>query len=884
MALALYVAVELLCRTSWLRQRPALGHLLWLLVLVKMVVPSFVSVAVVPMPAAPEASSATRADTVAPAEVVLTSSSEAAARAIDELRITAGETPPAPVDREEALSAVAETPNVAASSDHAWLWGALSLSAGVSGLLGIFALLRCREVDRQVRSCPADTGRAAALLREVADTWQVKHPPAVIVVNANVTPMLWGGARQAVIILPRPLVDALDDDAVRNILAHELAHYVRRDHWSNTLAFCVTLLVWWNPLAWLARRQLTAAAELSCDALVVERLSGSRQGYAQTLLRVVDFVTGHPPRRLALAVTFGESRSLRRRFEMLADARTTSQVSRWGWGLLLLGAALSVMVPARAEPSATTSTAPATPASQTASELPTTAPATTDPPTTVPTAADAATGTPAEAEDGDAATEPSAIDPEPSDTKPAEPRQIEGFGTVVDPDGDCQFKQYASGVTVTIPGTWHDLTYTKSYTKQNAPRILQDAKGDFSLAGRVEVFALPTGKRNSGGAFSFVSGGLVLWQDDKNFIRLERAAYDDRLFIWVERFEEGKSKPSAHQGIDDRAAYLRATRSGDIFTFEASEDGEKWVRIHRAETKLAENLKVGALAINTTAEEFAVRFKGLKLTAPVEPREMAATADGGPDETGIYLMKTDGTEARKLVTVDGYAFHGSPRWSHDGRRVVFDAVKGEGGKRKFFVVNADGSDLRELGAEAMPDWSPNDEQLIFQDRGSIWIQDGAGRRRLTTGGCARWSPDGSRIVFTDRQTIKIYKLADGAEEALVDFSFDEFPHGFDWSRDGQRIAFTGRRAGAQQRELFILDMTQSPPQATVRFAHDASLAKHIHWSPDGKQLAITIGGLVHLLDVEGTSEPRLLPGDNKNCREPTWSPDGKWFVFSRRPR
>jgi regulation of enolase protein 1 (concanavalin A-like superfamily) len=542
------------------------------------------------------------------------------------------------------------------------------------------------------------------------------------------------------------------------------------------------------------------------------------------------------------------------------------------------------MVPARAEPPAATS--------QTTEPEATDRP-TTGAPTTTPAEADAATTTtPAEAEAADAAakpsvTEPSAVDPEPGDAKPAEPQLIEGFGTVVDPDGDCQFKQYAGGATVTIPGTWHDLTYTKSYARQNAPRILQEAKGDFSLAGRVEVFALPTGKPNSGGAFSYVSGGLLLWQDDRNFIRVERAAYDDRLFIWVERFVDGKSKPSAHHGIDDRAAYLRATRLGDVFTFEASEDGEKWERIHREEIKLAENLQVGVLAINTTAEEFAVRFKGLKLTAPIAaatPDETASTAEGGPDVTGIYLMKTDGSEARKLVSVDGFEFHGSPRWSHDGKRVVFDAVTGEGGKRRFFVVNADGSDLQELGAEAMPDWSPNDEQLIFQDRGSIWIQDGTGRRRLTSGGCARWSPDGTRIVFTDRQTIKTYKLADGTEEALVDFSFDEFPHGFDWSRDGQRIAFTGRRAGAQVRELFIVDMTKSPPQATVRFAHDGSLAKHIHWSPDGKQLAITIGGLVHLLDVEGTSEPRLLPGDNQKCREPTWSPDGKWFVFSRRPR
>ncbi|MGD9647914.1 MAG: M56 family metallopeptidase [Pirellulales bacterium] len=854
-AVVLYLAVGLLDRTNWLRQRPALGHLLWLLVLAKLVVPSFVSVAVLPAPAAPGPSDAM----VAPAAAALANPADYPALAVDDAPIAAGVAPPAPDDQQGASPTLAGPPTVAAPTGNVWLWGSIALSLGVSGLLGLVALLRCRDVYRQVRRCAPDADRAASLLKQAADSLGVKNPPAVIVVDANVTPMLWGAPRQAVIILPGPLVEVLDDDEVRSILAHELAHFARRDHWSNTFAFCVTMLVWWNPLAWLARRRLTAAAELSCDALVVERLSGLRKQYAQTLLRVVDFVADHKPRRLAVAVTFDESRSLRRRFEMLADPRSTSRVSHWCWVLLLLGAATSVLVPARAEPPASEPTLPAPPAAS----------------------------TPVEVEASDEAPRPSDAAPEPGEAKQDAARQIKGFGTVVDPDGDCQFKEHADGVTITVPNTWHDLTYTESYSKRNAPRILQDVTGSFSLEGQVDVFALPTGKRSSGGAYSYVSAGLLLWQDDKNFIRLERAAYDKSLFIWVERFADGKSTPFAHHDISNRAVHLRVTRTENLFTFEASEDGENWERIHREELNLAETLKVGVLAINTTAEEFAAKFEHLKLTAPFAaplPNETSGKASGQAGETGIYVMKADGTEARKVVSVDGYAFHGSPRWSHDGQRLVFDAVTPDERKRRFFVVNVDGSGLQELGAEAMPDWSPDDEQLIFQDQGSIWLQDGAGRKRLTAGGCARWSPDGTRFVFTDRRTIKIFKLADSTEQELVDLSFDEFPHGFDWSRDGNHIAFTARRSGAQVRELFIVDMNQVPATARVRYAHDSGLAKHINWSPDGTQLAITIDGLIYLLDVEGTSPPQLLPGGNVNCREPTWSPDGKWFVFSRRPR
>ena len=129
--------------------------------------------------------------------------------------------------------------------------------------------------------------------------------------------------------------------------------------------------------------------------------------------------------------------------------------------------------------------------------------------------------------------------PASADEKPAQ--TIKGFGTVVDPDGDCQVKEENGRVTIVVPKTHHDLTYTEDYTKLNSPRILQDVKGDFRLEDKVEAFELPNDKASSGGKYSFVSSGLLVWQDDHNFIRMDRAAVGNSPFIWVERFQDGKS-------------------------------------------------------------------------------------------------------------------------------------------------------------------------------------------------------------------------------------------------------------------------------------------------------------------------------------------------------
>ena len=50
------------------------------------------------------------------------------------------------------------------------------------------------------------------------------------------------------------------------VLAHELAHLKRRDHWVRRLEAIVLGLYWWYPGAWWARRQLERAEEECCDA------------------------------------------------------------------------------------------------------------------------------------------------------------------------------------------------------------------------------------------------------------------------------------------------------------------------------------------------------------------------------------------------------------------------------------------------------------------------------------------------------------------------------------------------------------------------------------------------------------------------------------------
>ena len=90
-------------------------------------------------------------------------------------------------------------------------------------------------------------------------------------------------------LFPQGLLDRLAPEARDTLLAHELAHFLRRDHWVRVLEFVATGLYWWHPAVWLARAGIEAAEEECCDAWVVGGLAASPRRYAEALLATVDY-------------------------------------------------------------------------------------------------------------------------------------------------------------------------------------------------------------------------------------------------------------------------------------------------------------------------------------------------------------------------------------------------------------------------------------------------------------------------------------------------------------------------------------------------------------------------------------------------------------------
>jgi hypothetical protein len=196
---------------------------------------------------------------------------------------------------------------------------------------------------------------------------------------------------------------------------------------------------------------------------------------------------------------------------------------------------------------------------------------------------------------------------------------VPGWGLVVDAVGSCSFKLEGGKFTIKIPGEYHDLWPGNG--KVNAPMVLQDAEGDFSIT--VALTHIDKAERDTriaglAGTTSFHAGSLVIWQDAKNFVRFDRTQMDRAgqqiTSCYLHVFKDGTRVAEVATVAPDRPTQLRLTRKADTLTASYSQDGGKsWKDLAPQKIDLPAKVKAGIAALNNTTRGNTVTFEGLKI-------------------------------------------------------------------------------------------------------------------------------------------------------------------------------------------------------------------------------------------------------------------------------
>jgi len=264
----------------------------------------------------------------------------------------------------------------------------------------------------------------------------------------------------------------------------------------------------------------------------------------------------------------------------------------------------------------------------------------------------------------------------------------------------------------------------------------------------------------------------------------------------------------------------------------------------------------------------------------------------------IFLAKSDGSEASRLLKTDGTA--SDLRWSPDGSILRFTLNDPHTNDRSIWQASADGGNLRPLlpGWNSTPNeccgnWTPDGKYFVFQasrdDTANLWaLREHSGffqssRQapvQLTTGPMNVGDPvpsrDGNKLFAQGWQPRGELVRYDAKSGQFVPYLSGISAMGLDFSRDGQWVAYNDGTDGAMWRSK--VDGTQK-----LQLVFPPMLAYLPRWSPDGKRIAF-FGHppgepwQIYAVSADGGAPERIYRSET-NLADPSWSPDGKSLAF-----
>lgn len=232
-------------------------------------------------------------------------------------------------------------------------------------------------------------------------------------------------------------------------------------------------------------------------------------------------------------------------------------------------------------------------------------------------------------------------------------------------------------------------------------------------------------------------------------------------------------------------------------------------------------------------------------------------------------------------------------WTPDGR-VVYQSDTS--GKPDVWIMNADGSDQRQLTSEGhnlRPVISPGGSLIVFHSFRSggtnIWRMDldGGNLKQLTFGKKNFFpdiSPDEQWIVYAsyDSGELALWKVSiNGGAPSKLNDTIANLPI---ISPDGRYIAsFYWDEAANPPVGVMILPFAGGQPVKRLNILPDAVNGFALHWSPDGRAILHFDESLANLWSqpIDGGKPTQLTNFQGDQIFNFSWSPDGKSLALAR---
>jgi hypothetical protein len=192
-----------------------------------------------------------------------------------------------------------------------------------------------------------------------------------------------------------------------------------------------------------------------------------------------------------------------------------------------------------------------------------------------------------------------------------------GWGKSVDPDGDCKQTWNGGTLTIAVPGKVHELQ-GKAVGKQNAPRTVVERTGDFAMNVKASGKLAPKPVAAGSKFAPYQGGGILAWQGNDYFIRMERAKLlgpngQQLTYINFEYHGQYGAMPIQQKQLrPDETVHLRMERRGNKVVGLMSGDGTSWTTMGETFLPTDKPLQVGVAAVNSSEAPLTAEFSDFK--------------------------------------------------------------------------------------------------------------------------------------------------------------------------------------------------------------------------------------------------------------------------------
>lgn len=337
---------------------------------------------------------------------------------------------------------------------------------------------------------------------------------------------------------------------------------------------------------------------------------------------------------------------------------------------------------------------------------------------------------------------------------------------------------------------------------------------------------------------------------------------------------------------------MRLSRRGTTIYYLSAENDSSVFRVIGTQPCTNDRAGVTVHTIANAGATSSAQWKNITLRA--ERLIWDPPADAPPIQK-LVVMNTDGTGVRQITgPPTGLTHLGSPEWSRDGKTIAFDTSLGSTTSSHVYLVNADGTKLRDAGLGCMPSFSPDGKRIVqsLPRRGIVLMNaDGTNTEYIApTGWGAQWSPNGKFIAWGQRGNIIVMNvktreqkpLLVGDQAGLFDYTY----WNLGWSHDSRSIAFKARNQKTRGDDIVVADI-DSPEGFKILQSSSQGVYVDFTFLANNRRVLFAMSdptdGIQRLfyLDRDQDGPPQRLPAQPDGWRVvgAAVSPDGQRIAF-----